>query len=248
MGFTTMTTVGYGDIHPSLDSKAELSVAIISQVFGTTLFAYVIGTLVNLVLNLDPGERNRKSAIEYLNNYMRDLELPRKGRKQLLRHYNFRMRFKSVFQEDQILELLPPHLRNPAILFLQRSTLPRLPWLCQLESQFHGVIAVIMPKLKPAAYSKHDKINEPHVNAREMYFILAGTVDEYRHERKEGASTKSLAPDWMTSSRGGSAQDRHSRESINSPALKGPRMGEGMHFNEQTLFFPDDVQFTLKVE
>lgn len=149
----------YGDIHPSLDSKAELSVAIISQVrafasgpycnhanrvlfpqvFGTTLFAYVIGTLVNLVLNLDPGERNRKSAIEYLNNYMRDLEMPKKSRKQLLRHYNFRMRYKSVFQEDQILELLPPHLRNPAILFLQRSTLPRLPWLCNLESQFHGV-------------------------------------------------------------------------------------------------------------
>lgn len=94
-----------------------------------------------------------------------------------------------------------------------------------------GVIAVVMPKLRPAAYSKHDKINEPTVNAREMYFILAGTVDEFRHERKEGSNTKSIAPDWMTSSRGGSAQERHARESINA-FVKGPRMGEGMHFNE----------------
>lgn len=108
------------------------------QVFGTILFAYVIGRLVGLVFNLDPAERAQKNAVEYLKNYIMDLQLPRPARKQLLRHYGYRIQFKSVFEEDAILDLLPPHLRHPAMLFLHRNTLPRVPWLCELELRYHG--------------------------------------------------------------------------------------------------------------
>ena len=141
--FTTMTTVGYGDIGPTLTSKSEMAVAIVSQVVGTTVFAYVIGNVCNLVLNLDPGERHRKSQVniclhtctcphvnnlpsiylclhayayeqahlthtrarptthqvEYLNNYMRDIHLDKARRIEFRRHFNFRLRFKSVFAE-----------------------------------------------------------------------------------------------------------------------------------------------------
>ena len=37
--------------------------ALISEVAGTTLFAYVIGALVNIVLNLDPENRLRKQKV-----------------------------------------------------------------------------------------------------------------------------------------------------------------------------------------
>ena len=37
--------------------------AVISEVAGTTLFAYVIGALVNIVLNLDPENRLRKQKV-----------------------------------------------------------------------------------------------------------------------------------------------------------------------------------------
>lgn len=37
--------------------------ALVSEVAGTTLFAYVIGALVNIVLNLDPETRLRKQKV-----------------------------------------------------------------------------------------------------------------------------------------------------------------------------------------
>lgn len=37
--------------------------ALVSEVAGTTLFAYVIGALVNIVLNLDPQARLRKQKV-----------------------------------------------------------------------------------------------------------------------------------------------------------------------------------------
>ena len=92
------------------------------------------------MVNLDPTERNRKNAIDYMNHYMLDLEFPKPTQKQLRRNYNYRIQFKSVFKENELLELLPPYLRNPAMFFLYRNTLPKLPWLCALEAKQYGEI------------------------------------------------------------------------------------------------------------
>lgn len=39
--------------------------ALVSEVAGTTLFAYVIGALVTIVLNLDPQTRLRKQKVRH---------------------------------------------------------------------------------------------------------------------------------------------------------------------------------------
>lgn len=43
-----------------------MMMALVSAVAGTTLFAYVIGALVNIVLNLDPQTRLRKQKVVFL--------------------------------------------------------------------------------------------------------------------------------------------------------------------------------------
>lgn len=225
--FTTMTTVGYGDISASLTSSSEIALSILSEVIGTTIFAYVIGTLVSLVLNLDPGERNRKQQMEYLNNYLQDLNLLKEQRRHLRRHYIYRISCKSVFQEDQILDLMPPHIKHPALLFLFRHSLPRMPWICELEHRFHGVISIILPKLKPAAFSKGDVVNGPTVNARELCFVLSGAV-------------RSRTPAALE----------------NPPTSNGEKANLAMddvfetgdYFGEATLIIPDDIPFRLRVE
>lgn len=45
---------------------AEMLTALVSEVAGTTLFAYVIGALVTIVLNLDPQARLRKQKVHTL--------------------------------------------------------------------------------------------------------------------------------------------------------------------------------------
>ena len=94
--FTTMTTVGYGDILPDSTSNWELATTICVEVLGTMLFAYVIGFfeihktfsdfcydflfflggVVEIVMNLDPGERNKKIQTQFLNDFLRDINAP----------------------------------------------------------------------------------------------------------------------------------------------------------------------------
>jgi len=219
--FTTMTTVGYGDISASLHSTSEIVISIISEVIGTTIFAYVVGTLVTLVLNLDPCQRNRKQQMEYLNNYIRDLSLLKPQRCELRRHYIYRMQFKSVFQEDSIIELMPPHIKSPVLLFLHSGTLPKMPWLCGFEIQFPGMISIIMPKLKPAAYIKDEVVNGASINARELCFVLHG------HIRARPAN-------------------KQLEERCEDPVEK--RYCAGKYCAEATLLVPDDMPFQLRVD
>jgi len=227
--FTTMTTVGYGDISASLSSSSEIALSILSEVIGTTIFAYVIGTLVSLVLNLDPGERNRKQQMEYLNNYLQDLSLHKDQRRHLRRHYIYRITCKSVFQEDQILDLIPPHIKQPALLFLYRHSLPRMPWICDLEHRFHGIISVLLPKLKPAAFSRGDLVNGPTVNARELCFVMSGAVKARMPTAEDPAVGK----------------DHHAQV---HPVAADEFFEVGDYFGEATLIIPDDIPFRLRVE
>lgn len=79
----------------------ELIVAITSEVIGATIFAWVIGNLVHLVVNIDPAERNRKSMMNYLAEYMREVPLSSKAKQNIARNYAFHLQacFPSQWTE-----------------------------------------------------------------------------------------------------------------------------------------------------
>ena len=52
---STLATVGYGDVHPS--SVDEKIYAMLGMVLGVTIFAYFMGSMANLLANLNSGER-----------------------------------------------------------------------------------------------------------------------------------------------------------------------------------------------
>lgn len=49
---------------------------------------------VNLVLNLDPAERNRKSMMNYLTEYIREVPLNSKAKQAMARNYAFHLQVR----------------------------------------------------------------------------------------------------------------------------------------------------------
>ena len=78
--FTTMTTVGYGDVSPALKHSSEVAVAGAMMLLGTTVFAYVIGAIITLVTKKIAGAvlsalmREAQKADAEGSVYMRQLE------------------------------------------------------------------------------------------------------------------------------------------------------------------------------
>jgi hypothetical protein len=65
-----MTTIGYGDIVVNPWSTSEIWMMIGLEIFCTTVFAYCIGTLVNIIINFDPAAKNRSQNLQFLNQYL----------------------------------------------------------------------------------------------------------------------------------------------------------------------------------
>ena len=177
--FATMTTVGYGDVYPAPENAVGLIVTIISQVLGTMIFAYVIGILVGIVTNLDPAERHRNAEKSYLADFLAEIHDVSPTSELLLRvrrNHSHCITINGVFDERSIVDLLPPHIRSPSIIYVHRAILPYLPFLSIIEGRHMGAIAIILTRLKPASYSCGQIINSARITARELQFVVRGSV------------------------------------------------------------------------
>lgn len=197
--FTTMTTVGYGDITPDLFSKVELITAIAGEILATTVFAWIIGNVVSLVVNMDPAERNRKSLMSYLTEYIRDMKLTKPMKKSIRIHYSHQLNINSTFDQANYLQSLPPQLAFPATAHLYKAPLTGMPLICEVESECPGFLVFFLPLLKPALYRANDTITATKVTVREMGFITQGKVSvtqrQFQSEKfspREGDATKSF--------------------------------------------------------
>lgn len=66
---------------------------------------------VNLVLNIDPAERNRKSMMNYLTEYIREVPLNSKAKQAMARNYAFHLQ----------VSLLPANNVTHVIIFIQHE-------------------------------------------------------------------------------------------------------------------------------
>ena len=75
--FTTMTTVGYGDVTPQND--AERIYCTVIMVMGATIFGYIVGSVGALAINVNGAPARIHSRVSNAMNYLdEEAMLPRK--------------------------------------------------------------------------------------------------------------------------------------------------------------------------
>lgn len=244
--FATMTTVGYGDVHPELTNSWELVVGIMSSVLGTMIFAYVIGILVGLVSNLDPSTRLFRSEIAYAGHYLegiRDISDPLK--KKLATAQTHALDVNGVFDEASILEQLPPYLKANCLLYVYRDSLPYMPFLSELEASHSGSLTLLLPLLRPVKYLHGQIINSPSISAREMHFVVKGLVIVTRSSSRKYRDYQ-----------GDQQKDEQNAEQQNGGSsslgaslrkLGAESYGPQTHFGEATVLLPATSPFRLRL-
>ena len=68
-----MTTIGYGDIVVDPRRTSEVATMIVTEVVATTIFAYMVGALIGIIINLDPAAKLRRQQLQFLNEYLNDM-------------------------------------------------------------------------------------------------------------------------------------------------------------------------------
>ena len=243
---TTMTTIGYGDVTVTPTATNEMAMMLIIEVIATTLFAYIVGTLVTIILSLDPASKLRDSNLQFLNEYLADVRCSFAFRRSLRLNLLQRQKMRSVFHEEHLMALMPPALRCAVAVSLHgRRWNRQAPLLYGLEVGHRGAIGVLLGLLKPYCFSYGDAVLHPLLGGhRELIFVTSGTLAAHPFDHAAPTAAEGAAAALAASPR------RHkSTAALNeagSPPLE--RYGQGRVLGEVPFVLPDHCRFRLRLE
>ncbi len=172
--FTTMTTVGYGDVTPQ--RRSEIIFSIIAMVLGATIFGFIVGNVSAMVGKMDVGAARLREQMTMIKDYMREQELPREMRMEVETFFEYYFSRKSVFDERKILHDLPPFLRKKVILFINRDVVERLA-LFRDPIMNNDLACSILQAMQPSFILQGEMVYRTGDPGTELYFIVEGGIN-----------------------------------------------------------------------
>ena len=186
--FTTMTTVGYGDVLPEEDNGRLY--ATVMMILGATMFSYIVGSASSIITNEKNGDKQVKEKLLGLYNYCADRGVSKPLEKRLKRNLDYCLNQKSPFEEQYILDCLPSHLRSEVVLSSKKDALEKI---CIFgKGRNMSFVSCVMQYFQPCQFVNMDVLYHPMVGSRGLYFILKGRIGKVRYQNEGfGASDTS---------------------------------------------------------
>jgi len=167
--FTTLTTVGYGDITPLL--PLEIVYTIFTQILGSTIFGYIIGNVASVMAREDEAVVMIKEKIATVTHFFANRQIPLELRIKIQRYYEYSWKQNMVFKEADILYELPQALRIECALHIHRAIILQVPLLKSLGGD---VVPNLVIHLNPMSAFYGEIVVQECINGNEMFFISHG--------------------------------------------------------------------------
>ncbi|CAG9317351.1 unnamed protein product [Blepharisma stoltei] len=172
--FTTMYTVGYGDIH-ALNSIERL-VAIMCMVITCGYYAYLLGKISSIVMASHQSDQKKRDITLGVNRYMKKLRLPKELQDKVKRYIDYvGLEQESCFGEEDVLKLLSDNLRDE----ISSRTHGKILLRCRVFPKFFPLSSITsMTKLlRLETFAPGDGILAEGERSRKLYFISTGSVN-----------------------------------------------------------------------
>ncbi|MCK5686668.1 ion transporter [bacterium] len=166
---TTMTTVGYGDITPTLN--IEYILAILIMLIGASIYAFMIANIASLVSNLDSGKAYLFNRIESLSQYLRSRKVPNETIKTVRNYYEYQWHKQKGVNEDRLFNDLPDQFKLKILRHLIAESLDQVP-LFKFCSQALG--DELLKALKSVTYPPGIYIAQEGETGKQLFFMSSG--------------------------------------------------------------------------
>ena len=169
--FTTMTTVGYGDITPT--NMSEMWFVITMEFAGLVVFGMAIASMTNILANFNMHKKLHRERMSVVNRYVRERGLTRRLQRRVRRFYEYYLERVSVFDVSGMLEEISQSLKNDLCASLFRDLVADLPFLQGRDAAF---VALVGMQLQPFFALTGEYICRRGVISLEVYWIRSGRV------------------------------------------------------------------------
>ena len=169
---TTLATVGYGDLTPTVN--AQLIYTMVVMFLGVGVYGYMIGNVTSLLANIDLAKSHYRENMERLGAFMRYRDIPLNLQRRLRDYYAYLWENRLGYDEAAVLADLPESLRVEVAIFLRRDFIERAPLF---QGASHELVRDMALQLRPTVCTPGDYITRFGEEGRDMYFISRGTVE-----------------------------------------------------------------------
>ncbi|PON52584.1 Voltage dependent potassium channel [Parasponia andersonii] len=168
---TTMTTVGYGDLHAV--NTMEMIFIIFYMLFNLGLTAYLIGNMTNLVVEGTRRTMEFRNSIEAASNFVSRNRLPPRLKDQILAYMCLRFKAESLNQQ-QLIEQLPKSICKS---ICQHLFLPTVGRVYLFKGVTKEVLLLLVSKMKAEYIPPREDVVMQNEAPDDVYIIVSGEVE-----------------------------------------------------------------------
>ncbi|XP_022751651.1 potassium channel AKT1-like [Durio zibethinus] len=169
----TLTTTGYGDLHPM--NASEMTFDIFYILFNLGLQAYLVGNMTNLIVHGASRTREFRENIQAASNFAHRNQLPVRLQDQMLAHLSLRYRTDSEgVQQQEIINALPKAIRSSIAHFLFYSVVDQV-YLFRGVS--NDLLFQLVSEMNAEYYPPNEDVILQNEGPTEMYILVTGAVD-----------------------------------------------------------------------
>ncbi|KAJ9538244.1 hypothetical protein OSB04_030977 [Centaurea solstitialis] len=168
---TTMTTVGYGDLHA--ENAAEMVFIIFYMLFNLGLTAYIIGNMTNLVVEGTRRTMEFRNSIEAASSFVGRNRLPKRLKEQILAYMCLRFKAESLNQQ-QLIEQLPKTICKS---IRQHLFMPTIEKVYLFNGVSREILLLLVADMKAEYIPPREDVIIQNEAPDDVYIIVSGEVE-----------------------------------------------------------------------
>ncbi|XP_057431846.1 potassium channel AKT2/3-like [Lotus japonicus] len=168
---TTMTTVGYGDLHDV--NTMEMIFIIFYMLFNLGLTAYLIGNMTNLVVEGTRRTMEFRNSIETASNFVCRNRLPPRLKEQILGYMCLRFKAESLNQH-RLIEQLPKSICKS---ICQHLFFPTVEKVYLFKGVSKEILVSLVAKMKAEYIPPREDVIMQNEAPDDVYIIVSGEVE-----------------------------------------------------------------------
>ena len=176
--FTTMTTVGYGDITP--ETAQEQVYAIVVMLVGATVFGYVVGSVASLQQDMMSSSARVAEHTSSVMHLMDEQGIAKQLSRNVRMHYEYFYAQTSPYDEGELLARLPARLKRELLMSVHKDIIRYIPIFDRKAS---GFITTVVSRLRPQFCPANQFVFFSGFHCQELYFMVSGKAQRVHGHR-----------------------------------------------------------------
>ena len=170
--FTTMTTVGYGDITPT--TNLEITIILFVQLLGSLSAALIFAYMAVLIKSFDMAAKRLQDKLQKIDEFIEFHGVSKTMAAKVRESIEYWHQLHYGLDIDKELGDLPEAIRIEAVSYIQKGCIEKCDLFQGCDNAFWQSVTV---KMTPISFLEEDIIAETGSAEKEMYLIFKGHVD-----------------------------------------------------------------------